>query len=1348
MDWAELTPRTVFADRFVVEGVAGRGAMGIVYRARDCRRDDAPVALKVLPPFGAHPNFRARFYREAYMLSQLQHPGIVAYIDHGVTREGHPFLAMEWLDGEDLGERLEHDGLSLEDTLRMLSGVADALSAAHRRGFVHRDLKPENIFLRHGRPDAPTLLDFGVARLVESDLTATGLAVGTPLYMAPEQARGDRDVGPSADVFAFGCVMYKCLTGRTPFADGHPMVVVASILLDEVPRLRVLRPDLPEALDRLLQRLLAKDRAQRPKDANVLREELRALGPLSDTPTRERVARTPGAALLSDEQQLVSVLLVTDDETTDVPLHDESLKRLNRRGQRQFLADELRARFDARVEVLFDGSMIVTLAQTERMTATDQAVQAARCALFVHEQLPSQYVVITTGRSVVIGEHLPNGDILERANRLLLGGSRSVATLHGIRLDDITAHLLDARFQKRQTNCGFFVLDSELAIDEARPLLGKPTPFVGRDRELPQLQLLLNECCEDSVARLAMVIAAAGVGKSRLRHEFVRRVQQTQNIDIWLGRSDPTRAGRPYGILADALRRLVDVHDGEEVSVQQQKLEDRVRCHVPANEARFVTEFLGELCGVPFPSESSVKLRLARTEPRTMVAQVTAAFIAFLRAECKDHPVLFVLEDLHWGDALTVRVIDASLRECQNLPLMVLALARPEIEDLYPKLWLERRRQVFWLDGLSHRASKQLIAAALGPNVSAAIVTRIVEQASGNALFLEELIRFVAEGRSDVMPDTVLAMLQARLRRLEPELRRILRAASVYGGTFWRGGVLALFGHRGPESLEERVDERLDELIQCELITKNATSRFLDDTEYAFRHALVREAAHSMLTEEDRSASHRAAAEFLERMGESDAHVLAEHHALGGDKDRAAVLYARAAADALDHANLREGTWLAERGIACGAKENLRGILRSVQARVAMLECDYVKGRALVSEALSLLPRGGVDWCYAVGTMAFGAAPSPVNHHEILLWGDVLRATDPEPAAAGAYIDSLRILTTILSFFGRHAEVQTCLSRMDEVASMGDNVGARGSWELSRAVSGWYLSRDPWSAWVAAAHAEAIFESLNDKGLLANARIYGGLLLTHLGDVEAGEEKLRSARAEGMRDGDKWTSSMATCQLAMALVDKEDDASREEAEHLLWAFLDDRAAEHHLKGFAKAILANILLDCGALDAAEQHVRHALETLTNIVALRPYAEATRLNILLRSGRLGDARERAGVQRTWLEQCGGAGFVEGRLRLAVFEAYAASGDPAAQSILDGTIEQIRCRAEAIPDIEMRIRFLEKNAINRRTLEKVATGRHAPSSLARRRLERSVSRPDDATPGDRASAARSSASSRSKA
>jgi len=1310
MSQPEFAPKMVFADRFTVESVAGRGAMGVVYRARDERRDGANVALKVLRAPGQRQPFRERFSREAYILSELRHPGIVAYIDHGITPEGDPFLAMEWLEGEDLGRHLDRVGLTLVETVRMFCAVADALSAAHRRGFVHRDLKPENIFLRAGRPDVPILVDFGVGRIPASELTAAGVAVGTPLYMAPEQARGEQDIGPSADVFALGCVMYKCLIGRTPFPDeGHPTVLLARILRGDVPQLRALRPSMPETLDLLLQRMLAKEPARRPKDASALLEELHALGSFSDEPAPEKIAQV--AAPLSIEQELVSVILLVEEETRQ----EEEPTRSDASLRRQGLADALRGRFDASVEILLDGSMIVTLAQTERMTATDQAAQAARCALFLRENLAAapisgKRIAITTGRGVVKEEHLPSGEVFDRANGLLhrsatKARSDSGDSSPGILLDDMTAHLLDARFQLRHTDSGVYVLDSELAIDEARPLLGKPTPCVGRERELTALQLLLDDCCEESMARLAVVIAAPGIGKSRLRHEFLRRVQHdnVHGVDVWFGRGDPTRAGAPYDLLTDALRRLIDVREGEDLAKQQRKLGERVRRHVPADEAPFVTEFLGELCGIPFASEKSPKLMLARADPRAMVAQVLGAFVSFVRAECDAHPVLIVLEDLHWSDALTVRVIDASLRDGHDKRVMVLALARPEVKDLYPKLWTERKRCDFVLDGLSKRASEQLVVRTLGADVAQETVARIVEQAAGNALFLEELIRFVSEDPSDSMPDTVLAMLQARLQRLEPELRRVLRAASVYGATFWRGGVLALLG----ESVSAAsLDERLEELVHRELITQNNTTRLLSDTEFAFRHALVREAAHGLLTDEDRETGHRAAAAFLQSMGERDPLVLAEHYALGREMDQAATLYARAARKAADFANLREATELAERGIACGAKGELLAMLRNAQGRALLFECDFAKAYACISEALPLLRRGSDDWCYAVGTMV-GAAPTQGRYDEVVRWGDTLRTTDPELAALAVYFESLCVLIAMMTWMGHPAQVRTYLARIDEMSAMTDNVFARAVSEYTHAHASWYLSRDPWSVSTAAARAEAIFAPIGYRRLVSHSRAYGGASLAHMGCLDAGEEKLRIARADALVDGDRVTTGIATTELAMALVDKEDgkdvEGAHQEAEQLLRSYLcDDQAGDVGLRGQAHSILAQILLERGDLDAAEEQARRALGLMTLFAVVRPYADAVLVKILLRSGRLAEACEHADAAVAHLDQLGGGGFAEVRLRFAAFEAYAAAGHASANRILEGAVEQVRIRADAIPDPEVRWGYLTKNATNRRVLE----------------------------------------------
>ena len=186
-----MRPGHVIAGRFEVERFAGAGAMGLVYRARDAQTGD-PVALKILAHGGTE-----RFVREARVLAELRHPHIVRYVAHGATETDEPYLAMEWLEGEDLARRLRRGALGLREAVAMMGFVCFALAEAHSRGVVHRDLKPSNLFLVGGDATQVKVLDFGAARFdrtATSSATASGIVLGTPGYMAPEQVRDERPV--------------------------------------------------------------------------------------------------------------------------------------------------------------------------------------------------------------------------------------------------------------------------------------------------------------------------------------------------------------------------------------------------------------------------------------------------------------------------------------------------------------------------------------------------------------------------------------------------------------------------------------------------------------------------------------------------------------------------------------------------------------------------------------------------------------------------------------------------------------------------------------------------------------------------------------------------------------------------------------------------------------------------------------------------------------------------------------------------------------------------------------------------------------------------------------------------
>src|SRR5437868_3863932 len=198
--------------------------MGEVFRAHH-RTSGTKAAIKVLGP-GAD---EARFEQEAQVLSTLRHPRIVRYVGHGRTDQGAPYLAMQWLEGEDLAHRLDAGGgLSAQDAVRVATHVAEALAAAHALDVVHRDVKPSNVFLREGDVENAVLIDFGLARSrTGRRATQAGAVLGTPEYMAPEQAKGELDLDARVDVFALGCLLFECLTGRTPFAAAQPMAVLA-----------------------------------------------------------------------------------------------------------------------------------------------------------------------------------------------------------------------------------------------------------------------------------------------------------------------------------------------------------------------------------------------------------------------------------------------------------------------------------------------------------------------------------------------------------------------------------------------------------------------------------------------------------------------------------------------------------------------------------------------------------------------------------------------------------------------------------------------------------------------------------------------------------------------------------------------------------------------------------------------------------------------------------------------------------------------------------------------------------------------------------------------------------------
>jgi serine/threonine protein kinase len=256
----------------------GRGGMGVVYQARQLGLKRLCALKMILAAGHAGPSDLARFTTEAEALARLQHPNIVSIYEIG-THQGKPFFSMEYCPGGSLDRKLNHKPLDPRQAARLVRTLAEAMHAAHRANIIHRDLKPANVLLASpGRESGeliPKITDFGLAKkLDDSSQTQTGAIMGTPSYMAPEQASGQKNIGPAADIYALGAILYECLTGRPPFQAATPLDTLLQVLEHTPLPPQMLNPAVPRDLQTICLKCLEKEPRQRYASAEALANDL------------------------------------------------------------------------------------------------------------------------------------------------------------------------------------------------------------------------------------------------------------------------------------------------------------------------------------------------------------------------------------------------------------------------------------------------------------------------------------------------------------------------------------------------------------------------------------------------------------------------------------------------------------------------------------------------------------------------------------------------------------------------------------------------------------------------------------------------------------------------------------------------------------------------------------------------------------------------------------------------------------------------------------------------------------------------------------------------------------------
>ncbi|NUO48122.1 MAG: protein kinase, partial [Polyangiaceae bacterium] len=1103
--------------RFVTLETAGRGASGEVFRAID-ETNKRLVALKVFAAEGRDAEKLDRFVREARLLSEVESRHVVGYVAHGVEPDGSAYLAVEWLEGEDLAKRSKRETLDGPKVVEVITQAARGLEALHLRGIVHRDVKPSNLFLTTDADGAMLvkLLDLGVARtLSDPGLTRHGTMIGTPSYMSPEQVLGGVDLSFRSDIFSLGVVLFELVAGVRPYVAEDIFAVVAKIALQDPPRLAAIAPGVSAELDAVVARAMAKRPEDRFASASDLAEAVARVPPFTPrsrlfAPKEEETHTAAVRSIATTERRIVTVLFARF-ATPDA-------------------AGDARDRFETEVKSM-GGTPYTLLARAHvgifggERSAGDEAARAARAALALRDRLGGASITVATGRAEAGGNE-PTGEAIDRGAR---GADQRSSIL---RVDQVTARLLGDAFELEGSAPWLTLRGERVAPMRVRTLLGRPTPCVGRDREIAHLESLYAEVETESVARAALVLAPPGGGKSRIRHELLSRFanRPTKPI-VLLGRgASAFGGGSPFGLIGSAIRAHARIQADEPIANQRQKLGATIR---EGTTSTFMP-LLAQIAAVDEQPQ-------AVGEGMFVADLVRDAFERWVEQVTQTAPLVIVFEDVHAGDVASVALVESILRNHPELPVLALAFGRPEAEQRFAGRWAGSAPVTIRLPKLSKRAQAELATAVLGKSATPEIVDRIVSLADGNAFYLEELVRRVSDGAAgdeDGLPDTVLAMLQARLDALGDDSKRALKAASVFGDGFWPGAIANVLGdeidHTGAA-----LGRMMRSLVDAEVLERRQVSRFAGEDELVFRSQLLREASYGLLAEADREVAHRRAASWLALHGEQDHLSLARHFELGGQRDKASSQFAHAAEQALFGNDYAGAVDSAARALSCGASGEVRGRIQVMVAEAERWRGGIPAALDAAREACKLLPAGTLAWFHAMRERV-AAEGRLANKDAIVSLAEELLSASSEPEARSAQIAALVPAAVHLLYVGHKARAQGLALGVEGLAARaGPGLEPRARARLSQLRAALAAAEDDLGRAIdEQERALALFEGATDHRAAALVCSNLAFQWYAVGNYERAEALLRRALATAKRLGLATIGPLAKQNLGAALFAK------------------------------------------------------------------------------------------------------------------------------------------------------------------------------------------------------------------
>ena len=1257
----------------------GSGGMGEVWRADGPSGDAA--ALKILRPAvgplaaQADENNR-RFEREATVALALRHPNVVRALDFG-QHAGTTWLAMELLEGESLHQRLVRlTSLDPIEAMRIGLQAARGLGAAHAAGILHRDVKPANIFLC--RDGVVKMLDFGLALPLglggDARITEMGIVLGTPSYMAPEQATGERTEDVRTDVWALGAVLHHALSGRPPFwAGGQSMGELVRIVGDPPDPLP---STVPARVAVAVLRALEKEPAAR--FANMV-EMSRALDECSGEAAPSPTSRKPPR--LREEVRLVTALLA------------EGVRSL------PGLLETIRRHGGTATPLL--GGRAVGLFGGAQWTG-DEPERAVRAALEARDA--ALHLGVGTGKAVV-----------EEGGAGALAGAALAAAAEALHAASVpsadrgdTAGVVGACAETRRRVGAAFDTDGARVIGraaaraapgglDARPALA---PLVGRDRELRELREAVERTAAESHARTLLLVGPPGIGKSRLRQELWRWLAaERPDWPRLVGRGEAARAATSYATIQEVLRLAAGLPEGTPLDEALERIEILVAsARLSGARARGTADFLGELLGAPFPENAH--LRTARADRQIMADRIRLAVGDLFDGWTADGPVVVGIEDLQWVDDASLALLELLAARLADRPLVLVATSRPELLRQRPDRPAGAR--TIELSELAAGDAAAIVEGILGRPEPA-----VVERAAGNPYFAEELALWVRDrAGAEGLPLTIEAAVQSRLDQLPAPEKSLLKRVAILGRRFWTEAAEALGEREAPALLHA--------LRRRDLVLPQAQPRLHGCREWFFRHAVVQEVCLGMLTAEQRSALHARAARWLAERADAPPEDVAEHHERAGESALARPFWRRAAVRADERGD-------SEKVLAFSAR-----VLARHPGIAPLPPADEHALRLRRLEALSWLARtaGEADELRAIEDCERAAVPpidaatrAETRRRKSTHLGRIGERAAATESAREAVALAVTAGDPVMLVRTRTALAHSLVSAGDTAAAMALAEETAVQAEATRDVAARAMAITALSAVMAARGdhlgslrhleaARALRRELGDVRATTAVQVTIAGYMQALGDLERArrllEEALAASRALGQRRNEGWVLH----NLGLTLARLGDPAAGLAAEDAAIALAQEQqtpvlaAVSHTYRGL-------IALESGDAAQALQDAERSMTEAVRVSATPPlfFARTVRALALVALGRAEEALVECERVRAMRDAAGGMEELEVDLLLAHHDALVALGRAAeAAAPLDEATRVLEQKLARIDDPELR-RCLAENIPAHKRLRSLA-------------------------------------------